>query len=86
MAAGGLKRRSFCSWLPRFYVSLLVSGALLALMHDIVEAVRCGPGGTKTAVVRTAVARRVAPFRISAIERALPPVSRELIRSVLKGL
>ncbi len=37
-------------------------------------------------MVRTAVARRVAPFSISDIERELPAVSRELIRSVLKDL
>jgi len=51
-----------------------------------VDAVRRGRGGTKTEMVRTSVARRMAPFAISEIERELPGISRDLIRSVLKDL
>jgi Fic family protein len=70
-------------WLDYF---LGVLTAAYRELEERVEAVRRGPGGTKTEMVRTAVARRVAPFRISDIERELPSVSRELIRSVLKDL
>lgn len=64
-------------------------GVLIAAYDEFeerVEAVRTGPGGTKTEMVRRAAMRRVAPFRISDIERELPSVSRELIRNVLKQL
>lgn len=70
-------------WLDYF---LGVLTAAYRELEERVEAVRRGPGGTKTEMVRTAVARRVAPFSISDIERELPGVSRELIRSVLKDL
>lgn len=64
-------------------------GVLIAAYDEFehrVDAVRRGPGGTKTSMVRAAVARRLAPFAISEIERELPGISRELIRSVLKDL
>lgn len=70
-------------WLDYF---LGVLTAAYRELEERIDAVRRGPGGTKTAMVRTAVARRVAPFRISDIERELPSVSRELIRNVLKDL
>lgn len=64
-------------------------GVLIAAYGEFearVDAVRTGRGGTKTEMVRTAVARRMAPFAISEIERELPGISRDLIRSVLKDL
>ena len=42
--------------------------------------------GSKTAQVRRAVERRVAPFAISDIERECPGVSRDMIRVVLRQL
>lgn len=45
-----------------------------------------GSRGTKTDMVRTAVARRLSPFKISDLERELPNVSREQIRIVLNQL
>ena len=70
-------------WLDSF---LGVLTAAYRELEERVDAVRRGPGGTKTEMVRVAVARRIAPFRISDIERELPAVSRELIRNVLKDL
>jgi Fic family protein len=45
-----------------------------------------GTSGTKTDMIRRAVLRRLAPFKISDIERELPNVSRDLIRNVLNHL
>ncbi|MEM6432113.1 MAG: Fic family protein [Deinococcota bacterium] len=45
-----------------------------------------GSHGTKSDMVRFAVARRLQPFKISDIERELPEVSREQIRVVLNQL
>ena len=42
--------------------------------------------GTKTDMIRLAVSRHRAPFKISDIDRELPNVSRELIRKVLGDL
>ncbi|MDZ7800784.1 MAG: hypothetical protein U5K81_08355 [Trueperaceae bacterium] len=64
-------------------------GILIAAYGELearVDAVRRGRGGTNTEMVRTAIARRMAPFAISEIERELPGISRDLIRSVLKDL
>lgn len=70
-------------WLE-YFLGVLV--AAYAEFEERLQVVRRGQGGTKTAMVRAAVARRMAPFAISDIERELPGVSRELIRNVLGGL
>lgn len=63
-------------------------GMLTAAYKEFEERVRGvrGERGTKAGMVRTAIARRHAPFRISDIERELPEVSREYIRKVLRQL
>lgn len=70
-------------WIDYF---LGVLTAAYGELEDRVATVRKGGGGTKTQMIRAAVARRHAPFQISDVERELPNVSRELIRSVLKDL
>ncbi len=72
--------------LPWIGYFLGVLTAAYGELEERVTAVREGGGGTKTEMIRTAVSRRRAPFRISEIERELPNVSRELIRAVLKEL
>jgi len=64
-------------------------GMLIAAYDEFeqrIDAVRRGKGGTKTEMVRSAVARRLAPFAIGEIQRELPGISRDLIRSVLRTL
>ena len=70
-------------WLD-YYLGVLT--AAYRELEDRIDEVRRGGGGTKTEMVRAAASRRMAPFRISDIERELPGVSRELIRSVLRDL
>src|SRR5690606_38606589 len=72
--------------LPWIGYFLAVLTAAYGELEERVTAVREGGGGTKTEMIRTAVSRRRAPFRISELERELPNVSRELIRAVLKDL
>lgn len=73
---------------PRPWIDYFL-GVLTAAYGELeqrVEAVQPQDGGTKTAMVRDAVARRQAPFQISDIERDLPTVSRDMIRLVLNQL
>lgn len=69
-------------WLDYF---LGVLTAAYDEFEERVSAIREGQG-TKAEMVRAAVARRQAPFRISEVERELPNVSREYIRKVLNQL
>ncbi len=55
-------------------------------LEDRVRAVRDGGCATKTQMTRAAATRRSAPFRISELERALPTISVEHMRNVLKAL
>ncbi|CAN5857222.1 Fic family protein [soil metagenome] len=63
-------------------------GIMTRAHHEFAERVTLvrGVHGTKTDMVRLAVARRLAPFQISDIERELPNVSRDHIRNVLGTL
>lgn len=70
-------------WIDYF---LGVMTAAYGELEERVRAIREGGGATKTEMIRAAVARRRAPFRISDLERELPTISREHIRNVLKIL
>ncbi len=63
-------------------------GVLLAAYKEFEERVgQLGTGrGSKSAQVRAAVARRVAPFAISELERDCPGIGRDTIRAVLRQL
>ena len=69
-------------WMTYFW------GVLLAAYKEFearVGEVR-GDHGSKTDMIRAAVARKLAPFAISDIERELPTVSRDMVRVVLRQL
>jgi len=70
-------------WLD-FFLGVLI--AAYDELEERVEAIRRGKGGTKTEMIRAEAARRLSPFAISDIQRELPGISRDLIRSVLRDL
>lgn len=69
-------------WLGYFWGMLLRAHREL---EDRVGTIR-GGRGSKTAQIRAAVQRRVAPFAISDLEDELPAISRDMIRNVLRQL
>jgi Fic family protein len=67
-------------WLRYFW------GMLLRAYGEFEERAGHLERGTKKEMIRQAVGRRVAPFAISEIQEALPTVSRDMIRLVLRQL